>query len=870
MAILPGTRLGTYEIIKLLGVGGMGEVHRAQDLKLRREVALKFLPEVFARDPERLARFRREAQMLGALNHPNIGAIYNFEETGETSFLVLELVPGETLRERLAMAGPLPLKEVLTIGRQIAAALEAAHEKSIIHRDLKPANVKITPEGLIKVLDFGLAKAFAGTPSGAELHDLTTASMAGTLQGTILGTPAYMSPEQASGKTVDRRTDIWALGCMLYELLSGKQAFQGETITEILASVLRSEPDESALPAATPAQVRILLRRCLEKDSRRRLRDAADLSIQMEEAQTAPPSGPMPVPATLSAVPPVQMPKARLVVALPPPDRLAGMNLPAVAVSPDGTYIAYIASRSGKQQLYVRAIDSLEAKSVPYTEGASGPFFSPDGQWIGFFGSGKLKKVSRSGGSPLTLCDAPEPRGASWGANDNIVFARISLSPLSEVSANGGTPRILTTLKEESSHRWPEILPGGKAVLFTVATTVSNWDAAQIVVQSMETGERHVAVQGGIFGRYAPTGHIIYVRAGTLMAVPFDLNRLQTTGTPTPIVDGVMQSTEGAAQFGISNLGWLVYIPGGIQRVERTLVWVNRKGVGKPLPIPPRAYVSPRLSPDGQRLAVAIQGTNSDVWVYDLSRDTLNRLTFGGLNRWAIWTPDGKRLTFQSSIAGAANLFWMPSDGSGVVERLTTSEHLQTPHCWSPDGSLLAYTEVHPTTGRDIWLLPLEGDPRHAGAESRKPYPFLSSPSNESAPRFSPDGRWLAYMSDESGQFEIYVQAFPGPGGKWQISTEGGTEPVWNPNGKELFYRNGEKLMAVDIRTESGFGVGKPKLLFEGWYERSTVSRPNYDVAADGQRFLMVKPGEQEQPPTQINVVLNWFEELKQASPAPR
>jgi len=862
MTLKPGTWLAHYEILDHIGSGGMGDVYRARDNKLNREVALKVLPEHFARDPERVTRFRREAQLLAQLNHPNIALIYNFEEAGETRFLVMELVPGDTLRERIKR-GPLLVPESLHIATQIAEALEHAHEKTIMHRDLKPANVKVTPEGKVKVLDFGLAKAFAGDVSGVDPHDLPTGSLAGTLQGTILGTPAYMSPEQADGKKVDKRTDIWAFGCLLYELLTGRQAFPGESVTEILAAVLKTDPDWRAMPAAVPPTVHSLLRRCLQKDVNRRLRDVADGRIEIEEALNAAaltgPSRTAPAPSPAVSVP---QPIARLVVALPPNERLSGLNLPAVALSPDGMHVAYVASRRDSPQLYLRAMDSLEAKPIPFTEGASGPFFSPDGQWIGFFASGRLKKVSRSGGPAITLCDAPEPRGASWGPNDRIVFARITLSALSEVSAAGGAPRILTSLKEESSHRWPEILPGGKALLFTAATTVSNWDAAQIVVQSLETGERRVVVQGGICARYSPTGHIVYVRAGTLMALPFDLNRLEVTGTPVPVVEGVMQSTEGAAQFSFSNLGWLVYIPGGIQRVERTLVLVNRKGVGKPLRVPPRPYVSPRLSPDGQRLAVAIQETNSDVWVYDLSRDTLSRLTFGGLSRWPLWTPDGKRLAFQSSSAGPANLFWMPADGSGAVERLTTSEHLHTPHCWSPDGRVLSFTEVHPDTGRDIWLLPVEGE--------RKPYPFLQTPSNESAPRFSQDGRWLAYVSDETGRFEVYVQSFPGPGGKWQISTEGGSEPVWNPNGRELFYRNGDKVMAVDIMTETVFTVGKPKVLFEGRYEKSTVSRANYDITPDGQRFLMVKPGEQEQPPTQINVVLNWFEELKRRVPTGR
>ena len=535
-----------------------------------------------------------------------------------------------------------------------------------------------------------------------------------------------------------------------------------------------------------------------------------------------------------------------------------------MALSPDGTHLAYVVSRGGSVQLYLRAMDQLETSAIPGTERGVNPFFSPDGQWVGFFADGKLKKVSISGGAPMILCDAPQPRGASWGPNDTIVFAPTSSSGLSQVSAAGGTPQLLTTLDSqegERSHRWPQLLPDGKAVLFTVATSGGTFDEGRILVQLLETGERRVLIQGGTYPHYLPTGHLVYAQAGTLLAVPFDPSRLEVTGAAVPLVEGVMQSARGAAQVSFSSVGSLVYLPGGIGEAERTLVWVDRKGGAQPLAAPPRPYLNPHLSPDGRQLAVEIAAAKRDMWVYDISRETLTRLTFEGIqSQVPTWTPDGKRVTFNSARARSFNLFWRPADGSGAEERLMTSEYNLLPSSWSPDGQMLAFSEVHPTTRLDIWVLPLEGE--------RKPRPFLITQFNESSAMFSSDGRWLAYTSDESGRFEIYVQPFPGPGRKWQISTEGGTEPVWARNGGELFYRSeiGNRMMAVDITTEPTFNAGKPRLLFEGRYDtRVTIGyRANYDVTADGQRFVMIK-GEEGQG--QINVVLNWFEELKRLVP---
>jgi serine/threonine-protein kinase len=534
---------------------------------------------------------------------------------------------------------------------------------------------------------------------------------------------------------------------------------------------------------------------------------------------------------------------------------------PALALSPDGTLLAYAARQGGTQQLYLRAMNSLEAKPIQGTEGAINPFFSPDGQWLGFFAGAKLKKISVSGGPALSLGEAANVRGASWGSQGTIAFAT-AISAVQQVSDRGGTSQPLTRFVEgELSHRWPEFLPGGKALLFAAGATSTNWTNAEVAVHSFATGERRNLIQGGTNPHYAPTGHLVYSQGGSLMAVSFDPQRLTVTGAWVPVLERVLQSTtSGAAQYCFSATGSLAYVSGGLQATQRRLVWVDRKGVEQALPASALAYRNPRLSPDGRRVATTIEESESAIWIYDLGRETLTRLTFqGGVNLVGGWTPDSKRITFESNKEGPLNVFWQLADGSGGLERLTTSEYVQVPMSWSPDGQLLAFNEINPTKGYDIWVLRMS---------DRKAQPFLRTPFNESAPRFSPDGRWLAYVSDESGRSEIYVQPYPGPGGKWQISTEGGTEPVWNPNGRELFYRSGNKMIAMEITSRPTFSVGKPTVLFEGQYVPTPATAPNYDVSPDGQRFLMLKPIDQAQAaPTQINIVLNWFEELKQKVP---
>jgi Tol biopolymer transport system component len=883
----PGFSLGPYRIERLIGAGGMGEVYRARDTTLGRDVAIKVLPPLFTSDLERLARFEREARMLAALNHPHIGAIYGVEDADGVRGLVLELVEGPTLADRLT-AGPLPIIEALTIARQIADALDAAHEKGIIHRDLKPANVKVTPDGKVKVLDFGLAKAFAGDGMRDDLTNSPTLSRATTAQGVILGTAAYMSPEQARGQAVDKRTDMWAFGCVLYELLTGKQAFHGETVTEILAAVLRGEPEWTALPAATPAKARDLLRRCLQKDKALRLRDAGDAGIEIQEALAAPSvdptvSGPATRSWRLAAVLGIAVlvgavvaglavwnlkataprPVTRFTITLPPGQQLARLgDVPALALSPDGSYLAYSASQGGAPQLYLRPMDGLEARPVPGTEGATAPFFSPDGRDIGFaafrLGGGTLKKVSLSGGAPLTLGDfvLPFPLGASWGSQGTIAFVPTLYSAVQQVSETGGAPQPLTRLeKGDGNQLWPEFLPGGKAMLFG---TGGGAGEARLAVLLVATGERRnlFPIPADSQPRYAPSGHLVYAQGGNLMAVPFDPQRLTVTGAPVSVVEGVVQSSvTGAAQYDLSATGSLVYVLGtGVQPAPSTLVWVDHKGLEQALPQPARFYGTPRLSPDGHRVAVSIAG---NIWVGDLERGGLTPLTSeGSPNIMGTWTPDGKWITFGSVRDGRRNLFWQSADGSGAPERLARNERAQAPTSWSPNGQLLAFEQTSVTTRWDIWMLRIS---------DRKAEPFLVTPFNEGAPQFSPDGHWLAYVSDESGRFETYVRPYPA-GGKTPISTDGGTEPVWNHNGRELFYRSGNKMMAVDIATQPSFTASKPRLIFEGPYVLTGTTMPEYDVSSDGQHFLMLKP--EPAAPTQINVVLNWSEELKQKVPA--
>jgi serine/threonine-protein kinase len=745
----PGTKLGPYEILSAIGAGGMGEVYRARDTKLGRDVAIKVLPEAFARDAERMARFQREAKVLASLNHPNIATIHGLEDSGGTHALVMELVEGPTLADRIK-AGPIPVDEAVRIAKQIADALEYAHERGIIHRDLKPANVKVTNDDAVKVLDFGLAKALESDPSSIDISTSPTMSRMATMQGVLLGTAAYMSPEQAKAKSVDRRADIWAFGCVLYEMLTGRQTFTGETVTDTLASVIMRNPDLSELPVATPVRVRVLLERCLQKDPKQRLRDIGDARISLDEVLSGIPEPAQSLAAighpvkrrwlwvvaafagvlilagaagfagwTLKPEPARRV--TRAVINLPPGQRLAGLVQPALAISADGGELAYVAiTQDGSaQQIYVRAMDSGETRPVRGTEGATNPFFSPDGQWLGFFADGKLKKIPVSGGVAQTLVEVVNVDGATWGNQGTIIFAPLN-SALKQVPDGGGNSQTVTHLgKGENFQGWPEFLPNGRAVIFADAPGTGNWTAARIAAQSVGSSEHRTLVQGATAPGYAPSGHLIYAQGGSLMAVPFDARRLEVRGSAVPAIEGVLQSpVTGSAQYSISATGSLVYVPGSVQGEQSKLVWVNRNGTEQALAAPPRAYLNPRLSPDGQRAAVSISEQEAQIWLYDLPRETLTRFTFEGTsNQYPVWTPDGKRIAFRSNKEGPLNIYWQIADGSGGLERLSAADETQTPNSWSPDGQLLAFMDVVTTPGHNIWVLRMAD--RKAGATQR-------------------------------------------------------------------------------------------------------------------------------------------------------
>jgi Tol biopolymer transport system component len=864
MTVKTGTRLGPYEILSAIGAGGMGEVYRARDTRLDRIVAIKVLPTHLADRSELRERFEREARTIASLNHPHICTLHDIGQQDGIDYLVMEYLEGETLAQRL-QRGALAIQLLLQYAIEIADALDKAHRKGVTHRDLKPGNIMLTKTGT-KLLDFGLAKLKQeAPPANVSLSELPTANEPLTAQGSIVGTIQYMAPEQLEGKEVDARTDIFAFGAVVYEMATGKKAFEGKSQASLMAKILESDPPPmSALVPMMPVALDRVVKRCLAKDPDERWQTARDLEVELKWIGQGG--------SQVAVAPSPPRPVSRFAVALPPGQQLAGLDRgPAVALSPDGTHLAYVARQGGTQQVYLRALDSMEARPIARTEGAINPFFSPDGEWIGFFANGKVKKVSLRGGAALTIGNASDPSGASWGTHGVIAVATTGVSPLQQVSDAGGMPQPLTRLEiGDNSHRWPDFLPGGKAVLFAAGPSGFNFANAQVAVQSLGTGERRNLVQDGATQpRYAPSGHLIYAQGGSLLAVQFDSQRMEVTGTQVPMVEGVLQSTTtGAAQYSLSADGSLAYVPGEIQGDQFNLVWVSRNGDEQPLAAPPNPYLAPRLSPDNKRISVVIQEQESQIWLYDLSRETLTRFTFdGSVNLTPVWTPDGERIAFVSNNKGPLNLFWQLADGSGGLERLIASEYIHAPQSWSPDGKLLAFIEVNPTTQRDIWVLPV-ADPSGGSGQVREAQPFIRTRFNEAVPRFSPDGHWLAYISDESGRFEIYVQPYPGPGGKRQISTEGGTEPVWNPNGRELFYRSGNRMMAVDIATQPGFTAGKPQILFEEQYEPAPIPISNYDVSPDGQRFLMLKPCDQQQSaPTQINVVLNWFEELKRRVP---
>jgi serine/threonine-protein kinase len=872
----------------------MGEVYRARDSALKRDVALKVLPADVASDRERLARFQREAEVLASLNHPRIAQIYGLERSGDTLALVMELVDGEDLAQRIAR-GPIALDEAIPLAIQVAEAIEAAHAEGVIHRDLKPANIKIRRDGTVKVLDFGLAKAMESSGPEAGLTATLTlntpaqprasAGTAVTQHGMILGTAAYMSPQQARGKAVDTRADIWAFGCVLFEMLAGKPAFDGETVTDIVAAVVHSDPPWALLPAATPPQVRSVLRRCLKKDPALRLHHIADARLELREAADDAASTPVAVltstragrrstliPWILAAASALgafalaarewQRPAARplavsrALIDFPQSSFSQARVGNLLALSPDGTRVVYVGNPDNQEQLYVRRLDQFEATPIAGTENASQPFFSPDSLSVGFFAAGKLKRVSLAGGTPITLADAPAPQGGAWSVDDTIVFGP-NAHGLMRIPAGGGEAQRLTALSGGSvRHAWPAILPGGTHVLFT--NVVAGADVS-LDLTPMTAGEPAQLLDSACCASIAASGHLVYAHpvSGSIFAVPFDPQKRQLTGKPAQVLETTMAGPTAGRQFGLSDDGVLVYLDNSVAINARELVWVDRSGRTTPLGFEPRPYGPPTISPDGRRVTMSMYAglLPREAWIGDLDRGTLARLAADGtVNSAPIWTRDGVRVTYASNVAGPQNLYSIAPDGTGRPERLTTGvDDQQIPLDWSPDGRTLLLWDRRSATGLDLFTMTLDGD--------RTPRVLVATPFNELAARFSPDGRHVAYISDRSGRFEVYVQPFPGLGVVAQVSANGGTEPVWAPSGREIFFREGDKMMVADVTTTPAFSVSRPRVLFEGRYEVSFLvpGARIYDVAADGQRFLMLKSSTSAAS-RQLGVVVKWFE----------
>jgi Tol biopolymer transport system component len=894
VTLQPGTRLGPYEILAAIGAGGMGEVYRARDTKLNRDVALKILPEQFVADPDRVARFHREAQALASLSHPHIAVIHGFEDSSGVKALVLELVEGPTIAERLTH-GRLPLDEALAVARQIAEALEVAHVHGVVHRDLKP-NIKLRADGTVKVLDFGLAKLVesdqAGSPGSAtELtQSPTLTTPAATLAGVILGTAAYMAPEQARGKRVDKRADIWAFGCVLYEMLTGCRAFGGDEVTDTLAFVITKDIDWNRLPADTPDAIRRLLRRCLEKHASDRLHDMADARLEIKDALGAPSATGAPIPRR-SMVWPIALAAAVAgggivglavrIITRPAPQRVTRLaigvpNTGALAISGasqdmaiarDGTRVAYVGS-SGTQ-LFLRDLNQLEATALTGAEGFPlNPFFSPEGDWVGFFNTnGDVRKVAVTGGPPVILCglDSGQPTGGTWSADGTIIFATDNTATgLQRCPATGGAAVVLTRPSREhgeADHAWPEFLPGDRAVLFTITSTTGQIADAQVAVLDLRTGVQKTLVRGGSHAHYVPTGHLVYGVGGALRAVAFDIEHLTVTGPPTPVLSQVVTSTTGKVDFDVARDGTLVYVAGGVQSAARTLVWVDRQGQEEPLKAPPRTYLYPRLSPDGTRIALDIRDQDNDIWLWDIARETLARVTFDtALDRFPVWTPDGRRLIFNSDRTGAVNMFSQIVDGA-APDRLTDGAKPQVPTSVSPDGTRLVFAEGDV---RDLMMLTLDAQHRVQ--------PLVQTPYTEQNGVISPDGRWMAYDSNESGSFQVYVRPFPDvASGHWQVSMDGGAQPVWSRDSRELFYLSAAgPLMGVHVDRGPSWSMSTPSTILAKSYVRgNTAAAATYDVSPDGRRFLMIKQvagSAQTVPPTLI-VVQNWTEELKRLVP---
>ncbi|MDQ6803263.1 MAG: protein kinase [Acidobacteriota bacterium] len=876
-----GTRLGPYEIVSPLGAGGMGEVYRAKDTRLDRHVAVKILAAQLAQNAQFRLRFEREAKTISQLNHPNICTLYDVGE----NYLVMELLEGESLADRLAK-GLLPLKDVLKYGVQISDALGKAHREGVIHRDLKPGNIMLTKSGL-KLLDFGLAKSVMVTsaPEGA------TAQKPLTQEGMVLGTLQYMAPEQLAGEEPDARTDIFALGSVLYEMATGKHAFEGKTRTSLIGAIVSGEPKAiGELRPLTPPSFEHVVKKCLEKDPEVRWQSATDIAEELRWINEAGSQAGVATPITMrrktremiawglafiaAGALVWRLAKTwtephsviRVNVALPPQTFVAGIGARGdvdfgfgtnISFSPDGKNVVYAGNSGGVDGLFMRPLDRFDAAAIPDTEGAQSPFFSPDGEWIGFFANGALKKVAVSGGAPVTLCGGcvDSPLGAVWGEDQTIYFAPRPAGGIYKLSASGGTVVAVSkpdAARNELSHRWPQLLPDGKHLLVTIKTGgIETLDEAQIAIVSLADGKARVVFSGGTSASYIPTGHLVFMRAGSLYAIPFDVKKLQTRGGPIRILGNVFyNSAAGEAGFAFSVSGSLVYLPGQMDTAA-TILYLDPTGHETLISHQQYYLMSPRLSPDGRAIAFIRGAANDEIALLDLLRGSLTRLSFepGNANS-PVWTPDGRYVIYGTDAPrpGMTNIVWRAADGSGASEELFRSPNRLTPSSVSPDGKLLAYVERAPSTRGDIWLLSLA---------ERKRTPLVQTPFDEDEPIFSPDGRWIAYVSDESGKYQVYVRSAAAGGGRWQISIDGGSLPRWSRNGRALFYwnRHDHAIYRVSVIESGPFSAGRPEGLF---------SRPDfgpYDVTSDD-RFLIVK-GLAPSETRQLNVILNWFDDVR-------
>jgi len=941
--------LAHYRITGDLGAGGMGEVWRAVDEKLGREVALKVLPQEFAADPERMARFEREAKVLASLNHPNIATLYGLEtvpsdagsdlnsklktqhpptaaaavqgssegganeplagggasrrplgasnsklpaNAGATVFLAMELVEGEDLSQRIER-GPVPLDEAIHIATQIAEALEAAHEQGIVHRDLKPANIKLRPDGAVKVLDFGLAKAWESDAGDSSLSLSPTVTRHATIEGVILGTAAYMSPEQARGKKVDRRADIWAFGVVLWEMLTGRRLFEGETVSDVLAAVLRAEPDLDILPEDTPASVRRLINRCLQRDPKSRLQWIGDARLELTEpVETSagidvqpPTSGEAPgrglgflgwgiALAALAlagflwlrpSVPP-ELPLTRFTLGLGGERTLSFIDQPILAFSPDGRVLAMTATdpEVARDVIILRHLDHDQVVQIEGTEGAGEMFFSPDGGSVGFFSEGKLKRASIFGGSVVTVADAPNPRGGTWLPDGTIVFSPEYASGLWRVADTGGAAEVVLEVdaeRGERTFRFPDATPDGEIVLFTVGTIDSpnNYDEAGIDAYSLKTGAHRRVIEHANMARFATRDRIVFARAGDLYAVDFDPDRLETVGEAMPVIEDVGgDPSSGAGYFSISANGNIAWVAGAVTAADVLLTIVDATGATERIPLSPRGFYQPRFSPDGERLAFTVgegySGVRGDVWVYSIASQAVSRLTFASNELYPLWTPDGSRIAYLSYANNAA-IFAKAADGSGSEERLTPEDSTAIfPESFSPDGRTLAYTRVGQTA--DIYLITEGEDPRLFEKQA-------------SCPSISPDGRWIAYASPGSGTTSVYVRPVKGEG-KWQVSPGLGGYPRWSGDGRRLFYIDigsaKRPLMAVDVWAADTFSAGPPEVVLEslsGAFVTSTAPAVNWDVSPSGDRFVFVEFERRAQAAAEVEVALNWVQHLE-------